>query len=160
MTALAASLVNLIAYGDWVLLRHATLLAELGIHADDRVVWIVNHVVNARSVWLGRVAGHDVPAALFHHRQSLDEALVTQVADSAAWQALLRDEADLGRAVDYTNFQGQPFSQPLHDIVHHVVNHTTHHCQELCVIERQHGGRPPVTDYIAWCRERDVADAR
>ena len=69
-----------------------------------------------------------------------------------AWSDSLTD-AELSRAVHYTNPKGLPDQTPAWQIVLHVVNHATLHRGQVMAMLRQLGIKPPQTDLIAYYRQ-------
>jgi uncharacterized damage-inducible protein DinB len=144
---------NMLRYGHWALERHASALREHGLTEHERVLWIVNHVVNAKRIWLERVRD-GVISTRIDDPLPLDEALARSADDTAGWVAWLDSLPgdDLDRAMIYRNLKGDEYRQPLHEIVFHVINHGTHHLHEIGTILRTHGAVPPPTDYIVYTR--------
>jgi len=68
------------------------------------------------------------------------------------WMRTLHEE-DLSRRVDYTNSQGERWSNTIEDILTHVVLHGTYHRGQIATIVRQSGETPAYTDYIHAVRQ-------
>lgn len=144
---------NMFRYGQWALERHVAALTEGGLADHDRVLWIVNHVVNARRIWLERVRDGVITSRI-DETLPLAQSLARCADDTAAWVAWLEEVTgdDLAMEIVYRNLKGEEYRQPLHEIAFHVINHGTHHLHELGTIERAHGTVPPPTDYIVFTR--------
>ncbi|MCU0331285.1 MAG: DinB family protein [Candidatus Kapabacteria bacterium] len=145
---------QLLQYGVWSMARHFHVLESAGLLSDERVQWILGHVVNARILWLERLRDGVV-------RTSIDRAMAPSssiehaASETDAWIQWLRNGGEdlLDSIVSYRNLRGEEFHQPVHEVISHVVNHTTHHLHELSMIERAAGVVPPVTDLIAFFRQ-------
>lgn len=118
---------------------------------------ILNHVLLADRVWLGRFTGR-----LFIPR-SLDQELYSEFselrqerrktdAEIEAWLATL-PEADLAADLHYTSFTTPtPHVQPLWLVLLHLFNHQTHHRGQLTTLLSQTGYDSGVTDLLAMPR--------
>lgn len=75
-------------------------------------------------------------------------------AEDRAWRAFVAGlaDADLDRAVRYTNTSGTPFETPLWQIALHVVNHGTQFRAEAAVLLTRYGASPGDLDLIAYLR--------
>lgn len=118
------------------------------------------HMMAADWIWLRRWAGES-PSAMPAEWDLGSLAAVRAIwddieADRATLIARLDDQA-LGRAVDYRDMAGRPWTSRMDDMLRHVVNHSTYHRGQLVTMIRQLGAKPPVTDLIAYYRERDAA---
>lgn len=115
------------------------------------------HILEAEWIWLQRwlgVSPTDLPP---------DWGVTSYAALRERWQAFeteqwsflttLTDEA-LTRVLDYRNMAGTPFSNPLWEMMQHVANHSTYHRGQVATMLRQLGRPVPVSDLIAFYRER------
>lgn len=146
---------DLLHYGVWSIARHVHVLDAAGLLADQRVLWILGHVVNARALWLERLRDGVIGTPI--DRAMAPSMIVDHAAqETEEWISWLRagGQARLDDIVSYKNLHGAEFQQPVHEVVSHVVNHTTHHLHELSMLERAAGVVPPVTDLIAFFRQR------
>jgi len=62
------------------------------------------------------------------------------------------DEIDLAAIINYSNSQGQPFSNSVRAILFHIVNHSTYHRGQIATEFRNSGIEPIHTDYILYKR--------
>lgn len=146
-------LTDMFRYGDWVAERLATSVISAELQEHERVVWVFNHVVNARRIWLERVRDGSV-AVDFNRVLPLDELMELQRADTEEWCQWLGEggEARLESLCAYKNLRGNSFENKIYHIAQHVVNHTTHHFHEIVYLIRSSGHVPPTTDFIAYVR--------
>lgn len=140
-------------YGSWMMENLSDACREHKLVHDDRIVFLFQHTVNARRIWLERVRDGAV-ATNVNEPLTIAHALERDAVDTEAWVELLREggEAGLDGSITYANLSGSVFTQPLRDIVFHVINHTTHHMDEVSVRIRATGATPPPTDYIVYTR--------
>ncbi|CAN5411543.1 hypothetical protein BH10BAC6_BH10BAC6_03980 [soil metagenome] len=140
-------------YGSWMMEKLSDACIEHNLVHDARIVFLFQHTVNARRVWLERIRDGAVITDI-NEPLTIDQALERNVVDSAAWVDVLLQggEAGVDATITYANLSGIVFTQPLRDIVFHVINHTTHHMDEVSVLIRATGATPPPTDYIVYTR--------
>jgi uncharacterized damage-inducible protein DinB len=107
---------------------------------------IMNHILNAQSIWLERVAGTRLP---------ITGDFAAEAAElNRRWKAHL-EGADIQEVVHYRNLQGDPYSDERANIVQHVINHGTYHRGQLRgMVERLGIAEFPETDLIRYLRER------
>jgi uncharacterized damage-inducible protein DinB len=110
------------------------------------------HLYGADAIWLARwkgespaaLPGADIPSmAVLRERWDGLEARQRAFVDALA-------PADLTRAIDYKNTQGQGFRAPLGALLQHVPNHATHHRSEIATMLTLASGSPPDTGINTW----------
>lgn len=117
----------------------------------------LDHILAAEWIWLQRwegVSPSDLPA---------DWSLTTYPVLLARWHDVeaqqrrfldgLTDNA-LRAVVRYRNMAGIAYANPLWQLLRHVVNHSTYHRGQVATMLRQLGKPVPVSDLIAFFRER------
>lgn len=150
-------LTDMFKYGDWVTERLSSAAKEAGLEFNDRVVFVFNHVQNARKIWLERVRDGAVSTNMDVHVPMAD-VVADFPTTTAEWCAWL-DEGGAGQLESicvYSNTRGDTFEQKVYLIAQHVINHTTHHYHEISALIRASGNIPPQTDFIAYVRLNPV----
>jgi uncharacterized damage-inducible protein DinB len=62
-------------------------------------------------------------------------------------------DTDIDRAIQYTNFRGETFTQPLWQLMRHVVNHSSYHRGQITTMLRQLGHPAVATDLVLYYRQ-------
>lgn len=114
------------------------------------------HIMASEWVWLTRWQGTSPAAqpaawADFGHAQIEREWRSLQSAQLAFIDLL--SEADMDRAIQYTNFRGETFTQPIWQLLRHVVNHSSYHRGQITTMLRQLGHAAVATDLVLYYRE-------
>ncbi len=148
---------ELLQFGDWQLERLVTALRENELHTDERVVWLLNHVVNARQIWLER-ARDGVVSSSISTEHPFDELVKISKQTTSEWISWLQVGGDdrLVTSIPYVDFQGNSFVHEVRRMLMHIINHNTHHLGELVRMLRLKGIPPPRTDYIVFVRDHQL----
>jgi uncharacterized damage-inducible protein DinB len=156
---------RLFDYCEWANHRFLDAVAALdpeafgrdlkGSHGGIRGTLV--HTYGAEWVWHQRFHGQS-PVALPGEDQIQDVAALRErwaalEAERRDWLAALPAEAG-ERVIEYRSFKGDAFTGRLAPLVQHVANHGSYHRGQVAVFLRQLGLRPPVTDLVAFDRER------
>ncbi len=124
--------------------------------AFGSVLGTLNHILVGDLAWLHRLTGngprpaaldaclYDTLPALQAARAAEDMRLITVIDELS--------EGDLGTAVDYTTFDGTPYTQPLSEILAHLFNHQTHHRGQVHTLLTQAGVVAPALDLAYFLR--------
>ncbi|HEV2177414.1 MAG TPA: DinB family protein [Terriglobia bacterium] len=113
------------------------------------------HVLGASRIWLARFStadpkGIDVwpKPTLAQCRDAVDEL-------RQGWTAVLDRLTPEGLAQNlvYRNTKGVEFSTPIVDVLMHLVMHSAYHRGQVASAVRAAGGKPALTDYVAWVRQ-------
>lgn len=118
------------------------------------------HIAAAQQLWWERAQG--VPQSMpVWPALALEECAPLLAATAGRWRALVATlgDAELGRAVVYTNTRGERFESTLGDIARHVVLHGAYHRGQIASDVRAAGGEPAYTDFIHAVRAGHVARA-
>jgi uncharacterized damage-inducible protein DinB len=119
----------------------------------DRPLRLFAHILNAESLWLGRIVGETGP--LPWDERTLDECdrLVEQ--NQAAYARFLDSPLadDDWRMIDYRTTDGTPYRTSLRDILQHVLMHGCYHRGQIASAVKAEGGEPAMTDLIFYIRE-------
>ena len=145
------------AYNVWAnetLLRHLDGLVANGATIPANVLRLFSHVLNAQSIWIGRLTGTPSPVKVWqehdlaglHHWHEQSTARFYGLAAAA-------DETELHRLISYTNSVGESFTSQVSDIFTHLPIHGNYHRGQVASKMREQGLEPINTDYITYCRE-------
>jgi uncharacterized damage-inducible protein DinB len=150
---------SLYRYNDWANQRILDTSARLtreqllagGGASFDSVRDTLVHIMGAQWIYLERWHGRS-PRASFSASDFADlDAIRKRWAaiehDTRAFVAELSD-ADLGRVVEYTNFQAERWAYPLWQQMIHQVNHATQHRSETAVMLTKLGHSPGGLDLL------------
>lgn len=161
----ATTIRELYAYNRWadgrILGAVATLTPEqftrdLG-SSHKSVRDTLAHMFSAVWTWLSRWQGSSptvpLPASEFATFEQLRARAAAVEHDLDAFVRALTD-ASLLKPIDYRNYKGEPFRQPLGEMMLHVVNHSTYHRGQVTTLLRQLGAQPIETDLIVYYRSR------
>jgi len=125
------------------------LLSQHRPNLSERVVQLINHVLNAQQIWNSRILGERT----FQVWQINSWESLEQIdRENQAKSLKIAEEADLDKIVEYSNSTGAMFSSKIKDILFHIVNHSTYHRAQVAVELRQSGIDPISTDYIHYKR--------
>lgn len=113
----------------------------------------MSHIFAAKAVWLSRISP-GTPTLSFEALLSLPEC--------RKWNADLKKAGEeyfyklapeqIGAKIGYKNLKGMPYENVLSDILAHMVNHGSYHRGQIASLVNKSGGKPAVTDYIAFVR--------
>ena len=126
---------------------------DLGKHFSvPTLVQMFAHLYGADLNWLKRWKGSSPTESPFFDLGSMPEVRRTWDALEAEQKAFVDglSEADLGRAIDYKNSQGQAYHISLGVLLQHVANHATHHRSEIATMLTILSGSPPDTGINTW----------
>jgi uncharacterized damage-inducible protein DinB len=115
------------------------------------------HIMSSEWVWLARWLGTSPsgmpPEWKSYDRQQIIEEWQALEAAQLAYVSKLTD-TDLDRKIQYINFAGQHYAQPLWHLMRHMVNHSTYHRGQITTMLRQLGHQPVSTDLVLYFREQ------
>ena len=138
---------------------NARVLAALGTgEPPARAVTLFAHVLTTEAIYHDRMSGLDPWPQDFWPALSLAACAALVPANRDRYRRFLdaRSDEDLQRRVRYRNSRGVVYHTPIADMITHLMLHGEHHRGQIAQVLRQHGGAPPMTDFIAFVRERDV----
>lgn len=127
------------------------MFAENTDKVSEKSIKLFNHLVNAHSIWNGRIEGDKNTVGVWeiHPLQNLKDIDKSNFRNTG----LLLDKVDLKATINYTTSKGQPFSNIVSDILFHIINHSTYHRGQIAMEFRQTGVEPLVTDYVFYKRQ-------
>jgi uncharacterized damage-inducible protein DinB len=147
-----STLNRLLKYHTWAMDRLFNQLEALPI-IPTTALKLLQHIVNAESIWMSRVAGEKQAVGVWEALplpdcRSLHQSSVQKL------QTILNNNQDLEQVISYVNTSGDAFSDPMHDIIVHVLNHSTYHRAQIAKEMRMHNIDPINTDYITYVRNK------
>lgn len=147
-----STLNRLLKYQIWAMDRLFNQLEALPL-IPPAALKLLQHIVNAESIWMSRVAGEKQVVGVWetlplHECRSLHQSSVQKL------QTVLNNNQDLEQVISYVNTSGDAFSDPMHDIIVHVLNHSTYHRAQIAKEMRMHNIDPINTDYITYVRKK------
>lgn len=116
----------------------------------------VGHIAAAEWAWLQRWLGTSPTARPEWAQGSSRAELAARFGEIESTRAAYLSElsdADIDRAITYSNLAGVRYTQPLGPQFQHVVNHSTYHRGQIATMLRQVGVKPTDTDLITYARE-------
>ncbi|MFM2375731.1 MAG: hypothetical protein RLZZ165_828 [Bacteroidota bacterium] len=114
---------------------------------------ILNHLVWAEKVWLGRV-NRDTVATMKPADVSGLLGMWKEVNDN--WNEVIHaaTKEDILREIEYFTYGGDRFSNTVLEIVIHMVDHSTYHVGQMINAMRGFGIEPVSTNYIHYLRDK------
>lgn len=112
---------------------------------------MLNHLVWAEKVWLGRVDPRELATMTDMNPESL---LREWESNTRKWVKVLEEtpSADFDKIIRYYTTQGEAFENTLFEVVTHVVDHSTYHIGQMMNAVRSFGLEPVSTNYIHYLR--------
>ena len=146
---------QLFDYDHW---GNQAALASLGSIAGpvEKPLKVFNHILGGQRVWRARFDDPHPPNAqpwpvltTEECRSGIDEIY-------QRWVELLDQLSDekLSRNLVYQTTQGAKFETPIRDVLTHLLLHSAYHRGQVAAAVREAGGKPAVTDYVVYLRQR------
>lgn len=151
-----SDLKHLIKYTRWA---NSQVIEEMISHVDvpaKAVTWMA-HILAAEHLWLDRMT-NDPRNHLVWPDWKLYECLEQQQELERRWLKFFESmvDADLNRAVSYTNSQGKNYTNSVSEILTHLALHAPHHRGQINAELRAMGYDPPYIDYIEAVRTKQI----
>lgn len=129
--------------------------------ANAKCYLLMGHLLTAEEIWRCRLSGKPAPQDQLWKDFPLAELQEKAGKSSKAWELYIEeaDEHRLQQSVSYKNSKGEFFTTTVTDILTHLINHGTYHRAQVASLLRLEGIDPPVSDYIAFVRQQDEAEA-
>ena len=145
--------IHLLKYNDWATRESAKSLKGLE-KKEEGLTELLSHIVSAQKAWLNRILQRDVYVDPWK-KHTVEESISLSTSQTSEWINLLESlgENDLDKRVEYTNPKGEKYVNTIKDIIVHLINHSTYHRAQIAQKVKATGGKPAVTDYIAYQRE-------
>lgn len=152
---------ELIEFQAWRREKVSELLREVDEHLFSEhlsgsfgsLYIILNHLVWAEKVWLGRVDRETVATM----KPTNVAGLLEMWRDvNGKWSALIlaADTAEISRKIAYFTSTGDRFTNSILEIVIHMVDHSTYHVGQMMNAIRGFGIEPVSTNYIHYLRTK------
>lgn len=147
-----ANLIQLFHYSHWA---NRLILDQMLEHQveDEKMIFWINHIVNAEQVWMDRIELGTTSASPITMRslEACSQALNAEHGRIIRFLNAL-EEVGLSERIAYHNTKGTAYENTLQDILYHLVNHCTHHRSQIAARLREQGIAPAPTDYIFYLR--------
>ena len=146
---------QLFEYDRW---GNQAALASLGSIAGpvEKPLKVFSHILGGQRVWRARFDDPHPPNAqpwpvltTEDCRSGIDEIY-------QRWVELLDQLSDekLSHNLVYHTTQGAKFGTPIRDVLTHLLLHSAYHRGQVAAAVREAGGKPAVTDYVVYLRQR------
>ena len=147
---------ELFDYDLWANRESLASLASVPAEKSERALKVFGHVLGAERVWLVRFLTPP-PAANPWPLVDRENALSAVESLHAEWIALLESLGQQGLEGDlsYRNTKGLEFRTPIREVLMHLVLHSAYHRGQVAAAVREAGGKPALTDYVVWVRQRN-----
>ena len=116
----------------------------------ERVVQLINHLLNAHQIWNARIL-NEGSFGVWQVNQW--EELLDIDRHNHLKSLRIVQEVDLEALLTYKNSSGAEFSGKAKDILFHIINHSTYHRAQIALLLREQGIEPINTDYIFYKRQ-------
>jgi uncharacterized damage-inducible protein DinB len=155
----AAYCLELLSFHEWRRKKISALLEDVDQDLFEKhlpgsfgsLYIILNHLVWAEKVWLGRVNRDEVATMKSGDTQALLKAWESV---SGKWLKLAEsaNAEMLKQPITYFNSTGEQFENSILEIVMHLVDHSTYHIGQMMNAVRGFGIEPVSTNYIHYLR--------
>jgi uncharacterized damage-inducible protein DinB len=141
---------EMFVYDDWANREALRSLQEME-HPPERARKVMSHIVAAELLWMARLQRVQQKTAVWPEFGLED--CEQQLSDlRRGWDQYLAN-ADLHRAIEYTNSKGEKYRNAVRDILMHVLMHATYHRGQIAAAVRDRAGEPAYTDFIEAVRK-------
>ena len=156
MDAMQLYFIQLFKYDKWAMSRLLEMFDPKPA-GNPRIIELFSHMQSTQRIWLDRCFGRTESVQRFQDRtqETIWKELALNHSDWVAYIQSLKP-GDFARPIDYTNFQGDAFTNTLQDIITQVTNHGTHHRGTIVALMKEEGYPPPNLDYISYTRLKKV----
>lgn len=145
-----STLKRMMNYHGWAMDKLFLHLEQLPF-ASPVCMRLIQHMVNAESIWTSRMIGEKPSVGVWEERP-LAECRTLHLETLLTLAKILDESPDLNREISYRNSQGDSFVNSEHDILIHLFNHATYHRAQIAKELRSLGLEPVNTDYINYVR--------
>jgi uncharacterized damage-inducible protein DinB len=118
---------------------------------DEYILKNFSHLLTAQHIWMGRIYNFKSAYKLWeiHPKEELENIN----AQNTATTLKVIEFESLDKKIDYTNTQGNSYTNTISEILFHIINHSTYHRAQVAVKMRQINITPPNSDLIAYYRK-------
>ncbi|ELR72856.1 DinB protein [Fulvivirga imtechensis AK7] len=146
---------DLFQYNDWANQR-VLITLEQSDFKNEKLLLLFSHLLSAQIVWLNRIK--DIPTSPFPiwEQYKLRELRSMTEESSSNWLNYLDTHKfeTFEEMVFYKNSNGRKFENTIREIINQVINHSSYHRGQIASLLKEEGIEPPVTDYIAYARQK------
>jgi uncharacterized damage-inducible protein DinB len=123
--------------------------------SDTRIDLLFSHILNSQQIWYSRIKGDAKGQSPWDIIPAKDFRDVLKIVNHN-WVEYLDKSTikTIEKTLDYKNINGEPFKNTIHDILTHLINHSTYHRAQISQQIKVLGKTPPLTDYIAFARNK------
>lgn len=127
------------------------MVLKHGAQTPEKCLKLLNHTLNAHHIWNHRITQKQPLFAVW----DIHDTGTLKKIDKQNYVSTLQilNSVDLTDTINYTNSQGQAFSNTVKDILFHAVNHATYHRGQIASEFKHHGIEPLISDYIFYKRK-------
>lgn len=147
---------ELFEYNHWSNVRMLSVLEDQDIQ-DEKLLKLFSHLISAQIIWLHRIKGMPTSPFPLWEIYKLRELESMVYESSGKWINYIREEhrgETFEEMIFYKNSKGIKFETTIRHIVTHVITHSTYHRAQMAAHMRGLNIDPPVTDFIAYSREK------
>jgi uncharacterized damage-inducible protein DinB len=119
---------------------------------DEKILTLMGHIVAAQFLWLHRILALPAPDVKLWGMYSLPQLATMAEEAGKKWLHFVESETNFNRALTYTNYVGDPYTNNVEMIMIHLVNHSSYHRAQIAMLLRQKGFEPINTDFITYDR--------
>lgn len=139
---------------DWANRRIIEAL-DKEVLQEERVIRLFAHILSAESVWISRLEGEVVRAAVWPDNMKVDDLRNLAVKNRERYVQFLDEvsQEQLRSRISYVTSNGTEFRTEVIDILTHVALHGSYHRGQIASLLRMEQLTPPVTDYVQYVRD-------
>lgn len=147
--------IDLFRYNYWANLRMLGIIEEQNLK-DEKLLKLFSHLLSSQIIWHNRIKGlptSPFPAWEVYKIREL-KSMIDENNDN--WLNYLEKDhpnETFEEMIFYKNSKGANHENTIRHIIAHVINHSTYHRAQMAVRMRELNIDPPITDYIAYCRQ-------
>lgn len=121
---------------------------------EERVLRLFAHVLSAESVWISRLQGEIVQAAVWPDNMKVDDLRSLATKNRERFVLYLNEvtKEQLRSGLSYVTSNGTSYTTEVIDILTHVTLHGSYHRGQIASMLRMGQLTPPVTDYVQYVR--------
>ncbi|MFC0183767.1 DinB family protein [Pseudarcicella hirudinis] len=145
---------RLFEYEHWANLKVIDAIEETRF-PNAKCMELLNHILAAQNNWLSRVRHEQTYMALWEMRDLFECIhLLTKVTQN--WKQLIAqmDENEFHKQISYKTSLNETYTSSVAEIITHLINHSTYHRGQIVSELKGKIEKMPVTDYIAFMREK------
>lgn len=121
----------------------------------DRVNKLFAHILSAEAIWISRIEGKKVQAAVWPDHMQLEDLRILVSENRDRFSCYLDEVTpeQLRQPVTYVTGAGAEYTTEPVDILMHVALHGSYHRGQIATLLRMEEISPPATDYILYVRQ-------